>query len=51
MKGKNKMANNVYTFTYNDLKRYLKNNFTDQLKNNILSRKFYKTHVNIKITK
>lgn len=37
--------------TYNDLKRYLKNNFTDQLKNNILSRKFYKTHVNIKITK
>lgn len=36
---------------YNDLKRYLKNNFTDQLKSNILSRKFYKTHVNIKISK
>jgi len=37
--------------TYNDLKRYLKDNFTDQLKNNILSRKFYKTHINIKISK
>lgn len=37
--------------TYNDLKRYLKNNFTDQLKSNILSRKFYKTNVNIKISK
>lgn len=36
---------------YNDLKRYLKNNLTDQLKSNILSRKFYKTHVNIKISK
>lgn len=37
--------------TYDDLKRYLKDNFTDQLKSNILSRKFYKTNVNIKISK
>jgi hypothetical protein len=37
--------------TYNDLKRYLKDNFTDQLKSNILSRKFYKTNINIKISK
>jgi len=37
--------------TYNDLKKYLKDNFTDQLKSNILSRRFYKTHVNIKISK